>query len=428
MNYFQLKIRQYFPFLSYKYLKNILTQKDSINFIVINILVSFLGFVRSFFFMRILNLRELGLITLIQTGASLVGFFQIGLINGGYRIIAIQEKKSTDETNNVVFSYFYILSLGLLVFFIAGWILNYFSENLIVLLSILTGILLLVNNWLSNTLIAKRSYKLLNKSKLVAAIVTTACIPLVFWLGVLGGAIVILIQPIINIIFIFVGDIQTLPSKYDLKIDKIRKILHYGFIPYISALFLLIYSQIERWSINSVLGTVSLGKLYLVYMIASLWGLIPVSLLNLFFPRAALLYEQKNLEKFNDVVKKHFFSLLIYNLVGISSILFFLSTFVSIIFPKHLPYVKYVFLAFPGFFFQTLVDPISLVLNSVVKLQPLFWSSVSSLLVYSLLVIYLILTNQFSLISIIICLDIYYGFKFIYVYISYFNLKKKLII
>ena len=98
--------------------RNTSSYKQSISFIIINILVAFLGFVRSFVFMKFLDFKELGLITLIQTGAMLIGFFQIGLINGGYRILALQKTELSEETNNVIFSYFSLLSIFLTILFL----------------------------------------------------------------------------------------------------------------------------------------------------------------------------------------------------------------------------------------------------------------------------------------------------------------------
>ena len=53
-------------------------KSSSFNYVLINILVAFVGFIKSFFFIRILNFEELGILTLAQTGVMLVGFSQIG--------------------------------------------------------------------------------------------------------------------------------------------------------------------------------------------------------------------------------------------------------------------------------------------------------------------------------------------------------------
>jgi len=71
--------------------------KDKLNFILINILTSFLKFVRSFVFMKFLNFSDLGMITIISTIMSLFGMFQFGLLNGGYRIFSLRKPKEEED-------------------------------------------------------------------------------------------------------------------------------------------------------------------------------------------------------------------------------------------------------------------------------------------------------------------------------------------
>ena len=63
-----------------------------------------------------MNFEELGILTLAQTGVMLVGFSQIGLINGGYRIISLKKTSLSEETNNVIYTYILIITL---LFFLA---------------------------------------------------------------------------------------------------------------------------------------------------------------------------------------------------------------------------------------------------------------------------------------------------------------------
>ena len=86
-------------------------KSSSLNYVLINILVAFVGFIKSFFFIRILSFEELGILTLVQTGVMLVGFSQIGLINGGYRIISLKKTSISEETNNVIYTYILIITL-----------------------------------------------------------------------------------------------------------------------------------------------------------------------------------------------------------------------------------------------------------------------------------------------------------------------------
>ena len=77
--------------------------KDKLSFILINILSSLLKFVRSFVFMKFLNFHDLGLITIISTIMALFGMFQLGLLNGGYRIYSLKKPKAEEDVvNNLV--------------------------------------------------------------------------------------------------------------------------------------------------------------------------------------------------------------------------------------------------------------------------------------------------------------------------------------
>jgi O-antigen/teichoic acid export membrane protein len=214
--------------------ENLYNNKQSIYFIIINIVVAFLGFVRSFAFMKFLDLKELGFLTLIQTGAMLIGFFQIGLINGGYRILALQDSKLSKDTNNVLFSYFGILFIVLLGIYAIGSITGLITENLIVFITILIGLFALLNNWIINMLIASREYDRLNKANLLSVLLSVACLPLAYFYGIYGGAISLLIQPLALVIFVLLTGRNLWINKFSISVLKLKNILHYGFIPYLS--------------------------------------------------------------------------------------------------------------------------------------------------------------------------------------------------
>jgi O-antigen/teichoic acid export membrane protein len=403
--------------------KNTSSYKQSISFIIINIFVAILGFVRSFAFMKFLNFKELGVITLIQTGAMLINFFQIGLINGGYRILALQKTELSEETNNVIFSYFSLLSIFLSILFIIGSIAGIFSDKLIISLSIITGLFLLINNWLSNTLIAERAYSRLNMANSVSALISLACLPLAYYWGIYGGAVCILTQPLVFSLIVLVSGKSKRPTKFVFKISKIRNILHYGFIPFLSGLFYLLYVQIERWSIASFLGTTAVGNLYLVFLISTLWILIPTSILNLLFPRAVVYYESKDMHGFKNIIVVHIFFVLGYCILLAFLIFFLLKPFVAVIFPQHSPFVKFAIYALPGLIFRSMADPISVVLNSIVKLKPLFWSDIYGLALYIVLITFMAIFNFFSLSNFLISFNIYFAFKFIFLAFSVLKLR-----
>jgi O-antigen/teichoic acid export membrane protein len=401
-----------------------LSKKNSIYFILINIIVAFLGFVRSFVFMKFLDFEELGLLTLVQTGAMFIGFFQIGLINGGYRIVALQKSDLTEKTNNVIFSYFAILFLFLLIIYLVNSVTNVFSDSLIFLFLLGFGFSLLVFNWLTNTLIAEGKHSLLNKVNFVSAMMSVLCLPMAYYWGVYGGVFCLLIQPVVFCLCILIFSKKLRPTRYLLNIVELKEILHYGFIPFVSGIFFLLYIQIERWSITLFLGTTALGNMYLFILVTTLWVLVPVSIMNLIFPKCVILFEKKNYLEFNKFVRNHFYIVLGYCLISIVILMLFLKPLIGYVFPEHLPFVNLVYLGIPGLIFRTLSDPIAVFLNSVVKLKPILWSDIISTVSYLSLILLLWSNEWFSLTNVIMGFNLYFIVKFLYLLIHYFKLRK----
>lgn len=404
-----------------------LSKKKSIYFILINVVVAFLGFVRSFVFMKFLNFEELGLLTILQTGAMFIGFFQIGLINGGYRIVALQKTDLTKKTNNVIFSYFGILFLFLTIIYLVNSFTNIFSDSLIFLFLLSLGFSLLVFNWLTNTLIAEGKYALLNKVNLVSAMMGVLFLPMAYYWGLYGGVFCLLIQPVVFCLCILIFSKKLRPTRYLLNIVELKEILHYGFIPFISGIFFLLYIQIERWSITLYLGASALGNMYLFILVSSLWILVPLSIMNLVFPKCVILFEKKNYLEFNKFVRTHFYIVFGYCLILILVVMFFLKPLIRYVFPEHLPFVNLVYISIPGLVFRTLSDPILVFLNSVVKLKPILWSDIISIVYYLSLILLLVRNEWFSLTNVIIVFNLYFIFKFIYLLIYYLKLKKNYI-
>jgi O-antigen/teichoic acid export membrane protein len=391
-----------------------LKKKQSLVFIVINILVAICGFVRSFAFMKFFNFRELGVITLVSTGAMLISLFQIGLINGGYRIIALQDKESNEKVNNVVFSYFGILSLFLIGFSLFTFIIGFFTDCKQILLIIVIGVFTLITNWLTNTLIGGREYKRLNIANSVSALASFVCLLLAYYFGLIGALISLVIQPLLFVVMVFLTDRKEIPTKFDLDIKYIKYILSFGFIPFLSGIFFLLYQQIERWSVNSFLGAEALGKMYLVFLTTTLWLLIPTSINSLFFPKAVKFYADSDINQFRKTIYKYLIILIIYCFVGILLVSFLFSPLIELIFPKHLPYVKLVYIILPALVLRTLSDPIGLLFNSMVVLKPLLWSDIISTVFYGVMIFCLAYLKVFSLENVLGCYILYNLIRLVY--------------
>ena len=398
-------------------------KKASFSFVVINIFTAALGFIRSFAFMKFLGFEELGTITMVNTTASLLSFAQIGLINGGYRIIALKEEKAIEKTNNNILSFLCLISIVVfivtLILILTGIVTDYATA----FTSIGIGILLLFNNWFINRLIGSGNLRKLNYANLFSALISLLCLILVYKFGFIGALICLFSQPLI---FMFLTiDSSFKFTKFEIDIKHLHYILSFGFIPFLSGIFFLVYSQIERWSISLLLGNEELGKMYLFFIIVTLWVLIPNSILNILYPKAIKYYADQDKERFHKTIRDNLKIILLYNIIGIISIILFLSSIISLLFPKHLPYVYLVYLAIPGLISRQFVDPISLFFNSVICLKPLFWSDLFSLLVYCISILYFYLTNNIHIYSFVICFDIFFFSKLLYSLIYYVRIKNK---
>lgn len=403
----------------------VLLNKYSIIFVLVNVIVALLGFLRSFFFMKFLGFLDLGVITMLQTGAMLIGFLQFGLINGGYRLIAVQETDVVLSINNTIFSYFGVLVVLVIgcAFFLVQ--LDFFADPIYVFLTGFLAITMLVNNWLSNFLIASKDYIILNKANLTASVGSVIAMPLAYYYGVVGAASCIILQPFLFVCLVLFLKSGARPTQFSLKISTLRYILQYGFVPFLSGLFYLLYVQIERWSAGLYLGAEALGHAYLFFMVVVVWVLVPTSIMSLFFPRAASYFHQKHFTAMRNIIRYHFFAVFVYCTIGVTAIYFMLTPTVELIFPRHLPYVNLVIIALPGMAFRTMADPVAVFLNSIVRLRPIFYGDLLGLIVYVSAIVFFIYSHMFSLITLVWSFVIYSFVRLLYMLAVYIQIRKE---
>lgn len=391
-------------------------------------LVAFLGFVRSFAFMKLFDFVELGTITLISTAASLVSLLQLGLINGGYRIIALKENGSDEKVNNVVFTYITILGIIFSFSYVIMVSLNIYDSISIFIIAVVIGICMLVTNWLTNMLIGAQEHRKLNFANLISASASIVCLAFGYYFGLYGALLSLLIQPLLFIVIVFFVYKKAIPRRIDVDIKYIKYILKFGFVPYLSGLFFLLYSQIERWSVNTLIGTEGLGKMYLVFLTITLWSLIPTSINSLFFPKAVKAFAEKRYEALLTIIKKNFLLLICYSLIASSIILILFSSLVEVLFPNHLPYVRLVYVLIPALVFKVLCDPITLFLNSIVKLRAIFYSDLLSIVCYIFSIFLLWRYDMFNIDYVVLSCVIYNFVKFAYLSIVYYFVRKDVVL
>lgn len=402
--------------------------KTNYYYIIVNIAISIYSFLRSFVFMRVLDLRELGIISLVQTIFMFIGLLQCGLLNGGYRIVSLGKKEELEKTNNTIFSYvILLLPIGLL-FCIFSSIFNWIKDLtfLLLILAVVFGIFTLVNNWLHNALIGEQKLSEVNRINIVSNGVALIFLPLAFVWGFWGALVVLVIQPLLFVTLCLWRNKELRPTGFFFNIGYIRYILSFGFIPFLGGIFVALYLQVERWSITDILGVEALGAFYLVFLYVSLYQLVPTSINAIFFPKGVKSYSDRDFNRFKRILKYYYFVLIGYGALIAVITFTLLEPIVSVVFPNHLPGVLFVYIILPGLVMQSLSEPIGLVLNASVILKPMLIVSVLNFLVCVAVVALLIMAGTFKLENVAIVRTISGCFLLISYIITYLIIKKNL--
>lgn len=398
-------------------------------YVLTNIFVSSIGFVRSFLFMRWLGNDELGIISLVQTIILFVALFQIGLVNGGYRIFALDKAEQQRDINNVLFSYFALLMgvLGIAWIFLTITEKQIIISNTLMLIALVCGVTTLMMNWLTNTLIGKRLIRDINVINLISVSISLFILPSIMWWGMSGAILSLFAQPLVFVGMTLMRHKELRPIAWNFDLTLVKYILSFGFIPFLAGIFVMLNIQIERWSIAEILGVASLGDFYLVFLYSTLFVLIPTSLLNIFFPVAIHAYENDQLFLFKSILKKHLILLLSYLVVISLSTVFIMQPFIDWLLPLHSGNTVYVYYFLPGLICLILCDPVSIILNASVKLKPLLYVGGTTVVLNILLILLSSYMGIFSLTIMAIIKSIVNITAFV-LYLLYLKINYRLIL
>ena len=402
---------------------------SKINYVLINILVFMLRFVKSFIFMKFLNFTELGYLTIISTILSFFGMFQLGLLNGAYRIFAAQKDKDKEgHINDLVYSYFLILSVIIAIICISLKIFGYSlgPNNLIIYLAIVFGIITLTNNWISVVLSAYMNFGEMNFLELISTVSSLVFIISIYYVGFYGALLTTFSQPIIYLLLALKRHRSLRPKNFTFNFKEYKWILSFGFVPFLTGIFVQVHSQVERWSIVYFLNIEELGKFYLPSFYIVLFMIIPMAVNRLFFPQIVRKYVSNEKQATVKALKQYYLFLMLYIFFAVLITYLFIHPVVAFVFNKHLFAIKYIWYVLPGLIASLILLPIDIMFNASVNLKPMFWSYFTSVFVMVILVFGMRLIWGFSLevISIIKSLTLIY--ITVFSIIAYFRSKKKL--
>jgi O-antigen/teichoic acid export membrane protein len=317
--------------------------------------------------MRILTLDEVGTISFVQSIIMVVSFSQLGLLNGGYRLIS-KSDTYVRQINNFIFSYnFYLLCGALTLIYPIYFIFNFSFDLIIFTYSILVGFISVVSNWVTNLLIADQKISLLNKTNLISLASSFLCLLLINVSSLWAGILFVTSQ---SFIIIFIGIYF---GGYQIGITHIKKrtfryILLSGFTPYLINILGGVVLIFEKWIIAYDLGMIDLGSYFIVGVYSTFFYLLPGALNNLEFPTAMRLFNKKSstFEMLNKY-KSYFFKLLIYVIIA-GLITYFLAELVlKYLLPKYLIAIPLIKIVYWGLALITLIQPITLILQVQLK-------------------------------------------------------------
>ena len=407
-------------------LRNI--DKTNYYYIIVNIGLSVFSFLRSFVFMRVLDLKELGVISLVQTIFMFIGMLQIGLLNGGYRIVSLGKKEEMEKTNNTIFTYLsLLLPLGILFCLLSAhfnWIKD--LSLALLLISVVFGVFTMLNNWFLNMLIGEQKLKEVNYANIASYTLSALMLPVAFLIGFWGAMFVIMVQPLVFVGLALARNNELRPTGFCFDISYIKYILSFGFIPFLGGIFSMLYLQVERWSIDSVLGVEALGSFYLVFLYVSLFQLVPTSFNSIFFPKGVKSYSEKRYGDFHRIIRYYYLAIIGYDVLIVLLTVFFLEPVVALVFPKHLIGVSFVYIILPGLVLLSFIEPIGLILNSSVILKPMLFASLTNMILNVLLIVLFIILGIFSLQNVAALRTLSGAYMLITYIIIYLMVKKRL--
>jgi O-antigen/teichoic acid export membrane protein len=353
-----------------------LDSQTKIKFVFIKLFVSSTHFLRGFVFMSFLSFHDLGIITLVRTVMGLFPMLQVGMLNGGFRIFSVDNPDKW-KVKDTIYSYFAIIGIILLLGLIVAYMLNKLDhfELIYAITALFIGILHVLNIWNRNMLVAQKRFKHINMYELYSNLLSLGLLFTVYFWGVYGALIVIYSQELLFYFFVVSKNRKYLPDRFFFRFKVMKWILTFGFFPFLAGIVMNLNQQVETWSIVSFLTTEDLGKFYLARLYISLFLITPVAVSRLFFPESMQAFSKGNFDKVRNIMKKYFLVNLVYGIVAAGLTMFFISTFVELVIPKHLIGVPYVYLILPGLLVYTVLQPINIVFNGAVKLIPFLWAS-----------------------------------------------------
>jgi len=353
-------------------LKSILAN-DKAFFVFVNVAVNLLFLLRSYVSMRVLDYADLGLVALLQTLVLLVGALQLGVINGGYRLLCSEGPAGGRQVNDFVYTFTLCLAAAA---FVLGAVTIPFARGAdyvgVTFLGILAGIMTILRNWMTNQMIAKTMLRDLNRINLASAAASMLALAFAGLHPLLSCLASVVLQPIAFVTHGLLTKRSLRPARFGWSNALLGRTLAAGFVVFLTGMFLLANNQIERWAVVSYLGVEGLGHFYLALLFLNLYALVPSSFDAIFLPRLVQAHAGGRHAGMQADLRRFFLATLCYSLVSVLVVLFLARPVIGILLPNYLPDLRYVYLVLPGVALFGLTAPFAITFNVLIQYRYYF--------------------------------------------------------
>lgn len=354
-------------------------------FVVLNIAISFLLLVRSYFFMLVLEYRDLGLVAIVQSIIMVIGLSQFGVVNGAYRLFLSGDQKEQHHINNAVSTF--ILLISLLSVLVAAAITtqdSFTGYTFMIFASVAGGVGTLVRNWQTNQMIARNAFRMLNALNIGSLVLSLAFLLFVGTAPLIACILTTASYPVFFAILAWIADGHGRPDRISLSAALLKRFFATGFVIFLSGILLQVNIQIERLYVVTELGLEAVGHLFLATMFLTLVQLAPTALNSIFLPMAVRTHAGEDRAGLKRTLKSYLALLGAYGLACGLAVWLLAEPVLMLLAPKYVQDLPYVYILAPGALFLILAAPFALIFSVLIRFGRLLFAYIAGTVLLAL--------------------------------------------
>ena len=341
-------------------------------YVVISMAVNLLFLLRSYVFMLVLDYRQLGLVTVLQSIVMLLGILQFGVLNGGYRLLLSDPEGSHSRIIGFVYTFIALLGAAAVVVSLASLpFVNRPEDGAMAVLGAVGGTATLVRTWQTNQMIASGRLATVNTINFASSVISLGLLALVGLNALLFCMASIVAQPVLFALAAWAADPEGRPRTFGLDGQLARRIMAAGFIIFAAGILLQVNIQLERWYVLTWLGVEALGHLFLAIMAFTLIQLVPTSLDAIFVPAAVRAHGAGDIPGLQQTMRRYLGLLFAHAAAAAGAIWFLGEPLLNLLAPDYVPDLAYVYIVAPGALLLSLSSAFALSFTVLLRFRPL---------------------------------------------------------